>query len=989
MKKVCFLLLCITSFGFSQVGINTTSPDPSSALDIESTEAGILVPRMTEADKNAIPSPANGLLIYQTDSSIGFWYYQGGAWTKISDSASSSGEFSSLSGIVQNTTDVNNDDFVFGDTDLQGSGTKFFFDKSKGAFRAGNATGTEWDDANVGTNSVALGFGNTAAADGSFAFGSFATADADNSVAFNGGQATGIFSFAGINGIASGQSSIALLEGQASGLNSLAIGIGTTVAAERGIAFGNNNTIDSGATNGLAFGVNNEVSGINAISIGNNNFSTGEASFTFGSFGTASALNSVAFNGGQATGNFSFAGINGIASGESSIAFLDGQASGLNSLAIGIGTTVAAERGIAFGNNNTIDSGATNGLAFGVNNEVSGINAISIGNNNFSTGEASFTFGSFGTASALNSVAFNGGQATGNFSFAGINGIASGESSIAFLDGQASGLNSLAIGIGTTVAAERAIALGSGNTIGSGATNGLAFGSANEVTGLNAVSIGNNNFSTGQASFTFGSFGTASALNSVAFNGGQAAGNFSFAGINGIASGESSIAFLDGQAAGLNSLAIGIGTTVSAERAIALGSGNTIGSGATNGLAFGSANEVTGLNAVSIGNNNFSTGQASFTFGSFGTASALNSVAFNGGQAAGNFSFAGINGIASGESSIAFLDGQAAGLNSLAIGIGTTVSAERAIALGSGNTIGSGATNGLAFGSANEVTGLSAVSIGNNNFSTGEASFTFGSFGTASGQNAVAFNGGQATGDFSFAGINGTSSGEDSVALGEAAVASGAASFALGNDVQAFSFRETVIGYGSASYTPSSTTAINASDRLFVVANNTGNNALNILKNGRTGIGRIPTTNVFEVEGDASKNSAGDWAANSDRRLKKNIATFSEEKALSQLLKMRGVTYEWNDDKTGSKRPEGVQYGFIAQELMEVFPENVEKDNLGYYQTAYGTYDALYVQSIKALVGKIERLEAENDTLKEEIEQIYSLLKSMELDELQAKESPN
>ena len=59
------------------VGINPTgaAADPSAALDVSATNKGVLVPRMTEAEKVAIASPANGLLIFQTDGISGFWYY--------------------------------------------------------------------------------------------------------------------------------------------------------------------------------------------------------------------------------------------------------------------------------------------------------------------------------------------------------------------------------------------------------------------------------------------------------------------------------------------------------------------------------------------------------------------------------------------------------------------------------------------------------------------------------------------------------------------------------------------------------------------------------------------------------------------------------------------------------------------------------------------------------------------------------------------------
>lgn len=57
-----------STHNFAQVGINTTSPDNSSIIDISSTDKGMLIPRMTSAQRDAIFNPANGLLIYNTDS---------------------------------------------------------------------------------------------------------------------------------------------------------------------------------------------------------------------------------------------------------------------------------------------------------------------------------------------------------------------------------------------------------------------------------------------------------------------------------------------------------------------------------------------------------------------------------------------------------------------------------------------------------------------------------------------------------------------------------------------------------------------------------------------------------------------------------------------------------------------------------------------------------------------------------------------------------
>ncbi|RYF84574.1 MAG: hypothetical protein EON98_08835 [Chitinophagaceae bacterium] len=65
------------------VGIGIPLPDPSAVLDVSSTSKGLLIPRMTLSQRDAIGSPANGLLIYQTDGKPGFYFYLGG-WQPIS-----------------------------------------------------------------------------------------------------------------------------------------------------------------------------------------------------------------------------------------------------------------------------------------------------------------------------------------------------------------------------------------------------------------------------------------------------------------------------------------------------------------------------------------------------------------------------------------------------------------------------------------------------------------------------------------------------------------------------------------------------------------------------------------------------------------------------------------------------------------------------------------------------------------------------------------
>ncbi|WP_411768411.1 hypothetical protein [Winogradskyella sp. A3E31] len=52
----------------AQVGIGTTTPDNSSALHIESNNSGLLIPKLTSEQRDNIIDPANGLLIFNTDS---------------------------------------------------------------------------------------------------------------------------------------------------------------------------------------------------------------------------------------------------------------------------------------------------------------------------------------------------------------------------------------------------------------------------------------------------------------------------------------------------------------------------------------------------------------------------------------------------------------------------------------------------------------------------------------------------------------------------------------------------------------------------------------------------------------------------------------------------------------------------------------------------------------------------------------------------------
>ncbi len=95
MKQLFLIVLFSTITTYAQVGIGTTNPDNSAQLDITATNKGLLIPRVSLLNINntsPITTPAQGLLVYNTNSSIGsgngigFYYFEGTSWKKLSTS---------------------------------------------------------------------------------------------------------------------------------------------------------------------------------------------------------------------------------------------------------------------------------------------------------------------------------------------------------------------------------------------------------------------------------------------------------------------------------------------------------------------------------------------------------------------------------------------------------------------------------------------------------------------------------------------------------------------------------------------------------------------------------------------------------------------------------------------------------------------------------------------------------------------------------------
>ncbi len=109
INKICYLLTALFLLASLKtnllaqnqgVSINATNAPPhnSAMLDVSSTNKGVLISRMTQAQRNAIASPAEGLMIYQTDSKEGFYYFSNGIWMAVGNNSTPTGGIIMYSG---------------------------------------------------------------------------------------------------------------------------------------------------------------------------------------------------------------------------------------------------------------------------------------------------------------------------------------------------------------------------------------------------------------------------------------------------------------------------------------------------------------------------------------------------------------------------------------------------------------------------------------------------------------------------------------------------------------------------------------------------------------------------------------------------------------------------------------------------------------------------------------------------------------------------
>jgi Chaperone of endosialidase/Head domain of trimeric autotransporter adhesin len=459
MKQKIFQLCCwiglLASPAQAQnVGIGTTNPAYSAALDIQSTNKGLLIPRLTAAQKIAIDTPVNGLLIYQTDAAPGFYFYNGTGWTNISNGSAffivsplnNNIVYRDMTGSYGKNFLLNADSINYDISGPIGSlqPKQFFLPSKQGAFRAGAVTGDVWNIDSIGNASFATGYDTKAKGPYTVAMGYQAVASGNAAMAL------------GYQSLASGNFAIALgNQTKATGDMAIAMGNGNNATGVSATALGEYNT--ASGDQALAGGSGTLASGNYAVSLGQETKAGGSASFAVGSGTTANGDASLAVGfSSLASGNYAVAlGAGAQATALSSVALgFESKATGIMTTAMGYKTEATGQKATSMGDL-TVSSGLA-ATAMGGNTTASGAYATAMGYFTDATG-------SYATATGYNTLS------SGNFTFtAGNQTKASGFAATAMgSQSNAVGYYALAAGAATQALGEGAVSLG-GSTIASG-----------------------------------------------------------------------------------------------------------------------------------------------------------------------------------------------------------------------------------------------------------------------------------------------------------------------------------------------------------------------------------------------------------------------------------------------------------------------------------------------------------------------------------------
>jgi hypothetical protein len=304
MKKILTLALAFSCGAAlaqkaDNVGIGTTKPDPSAILDLNSNTKGLLLPRMNQAQRDAIKNPAAGLVIFQTDQVVGTYTFDGTAWQPSNartSAVSSVGAWDKQGNVIDGT------DFL---GSLNDQPIKFVVNGSSAGRISSQATGRTYLGARSGeinTGNGNVGLGNFALYSGSasnnVAIGEFAmygtpASTGGGNIAIGGSALTA--NLAGYANVAIGAGAMSTNQGgyfnMAIGQNALAKTVNGFSNSAIGVSALFNNTGNSNVGIGFNAGFNN-VTGNSNVFIGSEAGAneTGSAKLYIANTGTANPL---------------------------------------------------------------------------------------------------------------------------------------------------------------------------------------------------------------------------------------------------------------------------------------------------------------------------------------------------------------------------------------------------------------------------------------------------------------------------------------------------------------------------------------------------------------------------------------------------------------------------------------------------------------------------------------------------------------------------
>ncbi|HRG18512.1 MAG TPA: tail fiber domain-containing protein [Flavobacterium lutivivi] len=877
MKKYLYILLIIPVLSLAQVGINTTTP--AAQLEIKSSNQatpantdGILIPKIDTFPVINPTAAQQGMMLYLTTTSganqPGFYYWNNPGWVPII-SGSAGGTLDQSydfggAGVGRTITadagavTINGTDGLVsigisgsGAVAPTGAGVRMVWNPNKSAFRAGNVTGSQWNDANIGLNSVAFGLSTTASGPQSVALGNLSVASGNRS--FAAGDAT---IASGIASTAFGSSSSAIGDQSiASGQGTIANGQASTSLGRNTIASGNSSLVSGFDSRAQSFGET-------VLGVGATNYTPSINGTTQWRAANSSDRLFVVGNAIDSNNNFL------VDLSERSDAFVI-----LKNGNTGIGSSAPQDKLHVVGNIRMVDGNQASGkvLTSDANGTATWQTPAAAG----TTLDGAYNFGGAGAGRTITAD-------TGAVTIAGTDGLVS--------TGTIGSGATAPAGAGTRMVWNpRKAAFRAGNTSGiqwddaNVGQGSAAFGLSTTAKGNGSFAFGGSNIANGEVATAFGFQNTAQSFAETVL--GIGATNYIPLQSNNFTAPTDRLLVV-GNAIDANNNAF-VDAAERSDALIILRSGLTRLPSTTNAIITAADGKAVVTKEYLAANTSGTLDQA-YNFGGAGAGRAITAdsgavtiTGTDGFVSTGIEASGALAPIITGPTMYwnprksSFRAGLASanswedlnvGLRSTAFGENTYARGNNSIAWGIGNV--ADGPQSTAFGLNTSATGSRATAFGESSTASGTNSTAFGINSIASGDFATAFGSGCIANNFETTafGASTTASGFQATAFGVSTTASGTRATAFGTSNTAFSFSETVIGIGATTYTTSGNGAIqfratNATDRLFVIgnaidANNNGlvdtaerSNAMVVLKNGNIGIGSSSPADKLHVVG--------------------------------------------------------------------------------------------------------------------------------------------